>query len=129
MTNDYGRTKFKRFAKANRLRLKAAEDGCPIVEARQSKKLQGWHLYEGHSDDYCYLFIQKQHKKGFNIALKKLTQDFGLDVHRLGDLEAVFLVPYGKAYAIAKEYNMVKKQPSNVVVQNMIEYNKKKKSN
>ena len=44
--NDYGKKKFRNFAKANRLRLKRSEDGLPIVVAR-GKQYEVWHLYEG----------------------------------------------------------------------------------
>jgi hypothetical protein len=122
--NDFGRKKFKEFAKANRLRLKTAEDGNPVVVSR-GKKYLGCQLYEGFNDDYVGLYVTR----GSAAKLKhttRMVKKMGLNPTQEGDLEVIFRVPYSKVWKIAKAFNMVKKRPSN---QNMDGLNKWRANN
>ena len=109
--NDYGKKKFKDFAKANRLRLKTAEDGLPIVTSR-GKNFEGWHLYEGFGDDLVGLYIVRDTEAKLKHSLRKVKK-MGLYPWREGDFEACFKIPYSRVWEVAKAFNMVKKRPSN----------------
>ena len=111
MTNDYGKKKFREFAKANRLRLKRGEDGFPIVTAR-GKAYENWHLYEGFGDDFVGMYIVRDTAGKLKHSVRKIRK-MGLYPWREGDFEAIFKVPYSKVWEVAKAFNMVKKQPSN----------------
>ena len=109
--NDYGRTKFKLFAKMNRLRMQRAEDGNPVVVSR-GKKYAGTMLYDGFSDDFIGLCVVRDSTSKLSHTTGKLDK-MGLIPYTSGDYEAIYKVPYDKVWEIAKMFNMVKKKPSN----------------
>jgi hypothetical protein len=118
--NDFGLKKFKRFAKANRLRLERSEDGLPIVSAR-GQKYKGWHLYEGFGDDFVALYIVRDTPAKLKHSVRSVKK-LGLTLLKEGDIEAVFKVPYSKAWSIAKELKMVKKLPSNQNLEGLVNH-------
>lgn len=109
--DDYGKKKFRNFAKANRLRLKRSEDGLPIVVAR-GKQYQGWHLYEGFGDECVGFYITRDTPGKLKHSVRKIKK-LGLTLWREGDYEAIFKVPYDRIWEVAKAFSMVKKAPSN----------------
>jgi|TARA_A100001515_G_scaffold143148_1_gene143602 hypothetical protein len=122
--NDYGRTKFKLFAKMNRLRMQRAEDGNPVVVSR-GKKYAGTMLYDGFSDEFIGLCVVRDSPSKLSHTAGKLNK-MGLTPWSCGDYEAIYKVPYDKVWEIAKMFNMVKKRPSNQNVDGLREYRRKK---
>lgn len=118
--NDFGLKKFKRFAKANRLRLERSEDGLPIVSAR-GQKYEGWHLYEGFGDDFVALYIVRDTPAKLKHSVRSVKK-LGLTLLKEGDIEAVFKVPYSKVWGVAKEFKMVKKLPSNQNLEGLVNH-------
>jgi len=109
--NDFGKKKFKEYAKMNRLRLKTSEDGYPIVISR-GKKYEGCILYEGFSDDFVGLVVVRDTPSKLSHLANKIDK-MGLTPLLRGDYEAAYKVPYSKVWEVAKFFNMVKKRPSN----------------
>jgi hypothetical protein len=124
MLNDHGKKKFKEFAKANRLRIKRDKDGLPIIVAR-GKKYEGWHLYEGFGDDFVGLYITRPTTAKTKYSLRKLRK-MGFYPLREGDFEAIFKIPYSRAWEVAKEFGMVKKKPSNQNMSGLNNWRKQK---
>ena len=127
MTSDYGKKKFREFAKANRLRLKRGEDGFPIVTAR-GKAYKNWHLYEGFGDEFVGLYIARDTQAKFKHSLRKVKK-MGLNPYQEGDFEACFKIPYSRVWEIAKAFSMVKKQPSNQNVYGLKKWREQKENN
>jgi len=109
--NDFGKKKFKEYAKMNRLRLKTSEDGYPIVISR-GKKYEGCILYEGFSDDFVGLVVVRDTPSKLSHLANKIDK-MGLTPLLRSDYEAAYKVPYSKVWEVAKFFNMVKKRPSN----------------
>ena len=122
--NDYGRTKFKLFAKMNRLRMQRAEDGNPVVVSR-GKKYAGTMLYDGFSDEFIGLCVVRDSPSKLSHTAGKLNK-MGLTPWSCGEYEAIYKVPDDKVWEIAKMFNMVKKRPSNQNVDGLREYRRKK---
>ena len=122
--NDYGRTKFKLFAKMNRLRMQRSEDGNPVVVSR-GKKYAGTMLYDGFCDEFIGLCVVRDSPSKLSHTAGKLSK-MGLIPWTEGDYEAIYKVPYDKVWEIAKMFNMVKKRPSNQNVDGLREYRRKK---
>ena len=121
--NDFGKKKFKQFAKKNRLRIKTAEDGNPIVVAR-GKKFQNCFLFEGFGDDYVGLYIVKNTPGKLTYLANKLER-MGLDVLNRGDYEASFKIPYARVMAIAKTFSMIKRKVSDKSILKLKEWREK----
>jgi hypothetical protein len=109
--NDYGKAKFKQFAKDNRLRLRRGEDGFPIVVP--TNKFKGFHLFDGFGDDFVGLFASKDTKRKFSFAHKKLVK-MGCIPNVIGDTEGHYKISYDDLLPIVRELNMVKKAPSGI---------------
>ena len=124
--NDYGRTKFKLFAKMNRLRMQRSEDGNPVVVSR-GKKYAGTMLYDGFSDEFIGLCVVRDSPSKLSHTAGKLSK-MGLIPWTEGDYEAIYKVPYDKVWKIAKMFNMVKKRPSNQNVDGLRKYREAKTS-
>jgi hypothetical protein len=122
--NDYGKTKFKLFAKMNRLRLQRSEDGYPIVVSR-GKKYAGCMLYDGFCDEFVGFYVTRDSPSKLSHTAGKLDK-MGLTPLNLGDWEALYKVPYARVWEIANMFNMVKKRPSNQNVDGLREYRKRK---
>jgi hypothetical protein len=105
--NDYGRAKFRRFAEKNRLRIKIAEDGNPVV-CSIGKKYKGCRLFEGFDNEHCGLYIMKDTPYKLTYLANQL-QKMDLTQISRGDFEASFKVPYSKVMAIAKQLKMIKR--------------------
>ena len=108
MPKDYGKRKFRDFARKNRLRLARGEDGFPVILAR-GKEYEGCHLYDGFGDTHVGLYVARpttfkmSHTYG---ALKRM----GLEPIALGDLEGTFKIPYKMVMKIARKFKMVKRK-------------------
>lgn len=124
--NDFGKKKFKEYAKMNRLRLKTSDDGFPVVISR-GKKYAGCMLYEGFSDEYVGLYVTRDTKSKLSHIAKKVD-NLGLTPLVRGDYEATYKVPYSRVWEVAKMFNMVKKRPSNQNVEGLKKYREKIKS-
>jgi hypothetical protein len=109
--SDYGKKKFKQFAKSNRLRLKTSEDGYPIVVSRGTKYANCM-LYEGFCDDFVGLYVTRDTPSKLTHLVGKLTK-MGFTPYVRGDYEALYKVSYNKAWKVANMFNMVMKRPSN----------------
>jgi hypothetical protein len=115
--NDFGKKKFKEYAKMNRLRLKTSEDGYPVVISR-GKKFEGCMLYDGFSDDFVGLLVVRDTASKLSHLANKVDK-MGLTPLIRGDYEATYKVPYSKIWEVAKFFNMVKKKPSNQNVEGL----------
>ena len=73
MAEDYGMSKFKRWAKRNNLRLERSEDGLPIVMGNKTKKYKEAHLYEGFGTKYLGLYVECHSKTQFSHMVNRLT--------------------------------------------------------
>jgi|TARA_R110000824_G_scaffold268897_1_gene457507 hypothetical protein len=104
--NDYGKAKFKQFAKDNRLRLRRAEDGLPIVVP--TNKFKGFHLFEGFGNDFVGLFASKDTQRKFSFAHNKLVK-MGCIPNIIGDTEGSYKISYDDLLPIAKKLNMIMK--------------------
>jgi hypothetical protein len=112
MKNDYGKAKFRVFAKEKRLRLARDGDGLPIVVAR-GKEYAGSQLFEGFGTKHVGFLLVRS-------TAGKLSRTYGSLVRRgyepilRAECEAVFKIPYGPKgktlMKIAREFKMVKKR-------------------
>jgi hypothetical protein len=109
--NDYGKKKFKRFAREKRLRLKKDDDGLPIVVAR-GKEWAGCHLFEGFGTKEVGLFIKRNTKFKLSHIYGALCREGFTPIAR-GDTECIFRIPYGlkgrTLMKIARRYKMIKR--------------------
>jgi len=121
--NDYGRKKFKQFAKMNRLRLQRSEDGNPIVVSR-GKVYAGSMLYEGFSGDFVGLCVVRNTTAKLTSLANKLDR-MGFTPLVRGDYEATYKVPYSRVWEIARMFRMVKKMPSNQNMSGINEWREK----
>ena len=109
--NDYGKAKFKQFAKDNRLRLRRGEDGLPIVVP--TNKFKGFHLFEGFGNDFVGLFASKDTQRKFSFAHNKLVK-MGCIPNIIGDTEGSYKISYDDLLPIAVKLNMIMKDSTGI---------------
>jgi len=108
MPKDYGKRKFRDFAKKKRLRLARGEDGFPIVVSR-GKEYEGCHLFEGFGNQFVGLYVVRDTTFKMSHTYGALRR-MGLEPIAQGDLESTFKVPYSLVMKIARKFKMVKRK-------------------
>ena len=108
MVKDFGKKKFRKFAKDNRLRLVRDEDGLPIVKSR-GKDIEGTHLFDGFGNQFVGLYIWRDSKFKMSHTYSKLVRA-GYEPICRAEQEATFKIPYSKIMKIAREFNMIKRR-------------------
>jgi hypothetical protein len=108
MPKDFGKRKFKQFAKTKRLRLVRSEDGLPIVVSR-GKEWAGCHLFEGFGNGYVGLYVVRDTTFKMSHVYGALCR-MGLEPMARGDWEGTFKVPYKSVMKVARKFKMVKRK-------------------
>lgn len=101
-------TRFRSWAKENRLRMESAEDGFPIVRSR-SRKYPEDNIFDGY-DDGVGLFVKRPSQSRMTHLTQKLVS-WGCQPRTKGEMEGIFLVPWEIALEVAQKLGMVKKAP------------------
>ena len=111
MKGDYGKAKFRQFAKANRFRLAKDEDGLPIVVSR-GKEWAGCQLFEGYGTKEVGLLIVRDTTFKLSHIYGAMCRE-GYEPVVRGDFECIFKIPYGPKgrtlKKIARRFKMVKR--------------------
>tara|TARA_R100000951_G_scaffold91363_1_gene79719 strand:- start:67 stop:399 length:333 start_codon:yes stop_codon:yes gene_type:complete len=108
MVKDFGKKKFRKFAKDNRLRLVRSEDGLPIVKSR-GKDIAGTHLFDGFGNHFVGLYIWRDTKFKMSHTYSKLVR-LGYEPIAKAEQEATFRIPYKRVLKIAREFKMIKRR-------------------